>query len=207
MVYEIVGVAKNMKHNELRQDFQPIIYLPMWQDPRPPAAAQIMMHARIPLDKLSPAVRATVSEINPGILYTFRVFQTGIYNSLLRERLMAILAGLLAAIGLYGVISYMAARRRNEIGIRMALGACRREILALILRESAALPAAGIAAGTAVALAAGIAAKALLYGLKPYDAPTLGIAAALLALAALAASYLPARRASRLDPTVALRDE
>ena len=183
--YEIVGLAQNMKYNELRQDFMPVIYLPMSQDPGVSLGDQVMIHARIPLDSLVPSVRRAVEEVNPGIRYSFRVFKTEIYNSLLRERLMAILsscfgvlAGLLSAIGLYGVISYMVARRRNEIGIRMALGACRREILAMVLRESAVLLAAGLIAGTAVSLAAATTASALLFGLKPYDAPTFLMAAA-----------------------------
>jgi len=213
-LYEIVGLVHNMKYNELRQDFMPVIYMPMSQDPGPSLGDQLIIHARIPLDSLVPSVRRALEEVNPGIRYSFRVFKTEIYNSLLRERLMAILsscfgalAGLLSAIGLYGVISYMVARRRNEIGIRMALGACRREILAMVLRESAMLLGAGLLAGTVVSLAAATTASALLYGLKPYDAPTFLMAAATLALVALAASYLPARRAARLDPTVALRDE
>jgi len=213
-LYEIVGLVKNMKYNELRQDFMAVIFFPMSQDPSPSPGDQIMIHARIPLDSLTTSVRRVLSDVNPGIRYRFRVFKTEIYNSLLRERLMAIfsgcfgvLAGLLSAIGLYGVISYMVARRRNEIGIRMALGACRREILAMVLRESAMLLAAGLVAGALVSLAAATTASALLYGLKPYDAPTFGMAGAVLALVALAASYLPARRAARLDPTAALREE
>src|SRR5262249_19736820 len=146
--------------------------------------------------------------------YTFQVLNTQIHDSLVRQRLMAtlssafgILAGLLSAIGLYGVISYMVARRRNEIGIRMALGAARGEITGMILRESATLVAVGIAAGLAASLTAAHVAASLLFGLKPYDPATILMAVGILTLVALAASYLPARRAARLDPTAALREE
>jgi putative ABC transport system permease protein len=117
------------------------------------------------------------------------------------------LAAVLAMVGLYGVISYMVARRRNEIGIRLALGAERGQVVAMVMREAARLLAAGIVLGTAASLAAGRSASSLLFGLKSYDPLTLVSAGALLALIAAAASFVPARRASRLDPMVALRDE
>jgi len=135
-------------------------------------------------------------------------------NGLLRDRLMArlsgffgVLAGLLAVIGLYGVISYMVARRRNEIGIRMSLGADGRSIVALVLRECVLLLSIGLACGVALALAASRAATSLLFGLKPDDPATFGMATVILAAIALAASYLPALRASKLDPLEALRHE
>jgi ABC-type antimicrobial peptide transport system permease subunit len=104
-------------------------------------------------------------------------------------------------------MSYMVARRRNEIGIRMALGANRRDVVTMIMREAAVLLAAGLVAGTALALAAGQTAKDLLFGLEPQDPGTLALAAAGLAAVAALASYLPAQRAARLEPTSALREE
>ena len=135
-------------------------------------------------------------------------------ESLLRDRLMATLSGffgllaaLIAAIGLYGVMSYLVARRTNEIGIRMALGADRRHILALVLRDAAKLLAIGLGAGIVLALALLRVAGSMLYGLKPYDAGILTLAAALFAGVAAAASYLPASRAAGLEPIAALREE
>jgi ABC-type antimicrobial peptide transport system permease subunit len=133
---------------------------------------------------------------------------------LVGDRLMATLSGffgvlgaLLASIGLYGVMSYMVARRTNEIGIRMTLGADRREIFQLIMRETGVLLVVGLGFGLALSLAAGKAASSLLFGLRPYDPITFAGAAALLVTVALAASYLPARRATKVDPLVALRYE
>jgi len=135
-------------------------------------------------------------------------------RSVLRERLMAILAGffgLLAAVlamaGRYGVVSYMAVRRRNEIGVRMALGANPRQIVGMILRESAGLLGIGLGIGLVLAIAAANAARTLLFGLRPSDPATLAMALGSLAAVALAASFLPAQRAAALDPMVALHDE
>lgn len=111
------------------------------------------------------------------------------------------------AVGLYGVMSYVVARRRSEIGLRIALGAGRSDVLVLVLRETAVLLAVGMAAGIVCALALGRSASTLLFGLEPHDPVTLLGAASLLAVVAALASYLPARRASRLDPMVALRSE
>ena len=117
------------------------------------------------------------------------------------------LAAVLATLGLYVVIAYMVARRRNEIGVRMALGADRGRVVRLVLREAALLLVAGLTIGTGLALWAGRTASAMLFGLKANDTATIAAAIALLAVVALIASYAPARRASRLEPMQALREE
>jgi putative ABC transport system permease protein len=159
-------------------------------------------------------VKAIVARVHPGIGIESHRLADRIQESLLRDRLMAtlagafgVLAGLLATLGLYGVISYMVARRRNEIGVRVALGADRGRVVLLVLREAALLLAVGLGIGTGLALWAGRAAGALLFGLKPYDPLSLSAAVLLLASVALLASYLPALRASRLEPMSALREE
>jgi len=159
-------------------------------------------------------LKKTVLEENSGISMQFQVFTTQIRESLLRERLMATLSGFfgflavaLATVGLYGVISYMVERRRNEIGIRIALGANRGNVLNLILREAAVLLVAGLAIGIGLSLAVGRAASSLLFGLRASDPVTIGASVAGLAVVAIAASLLPAIRAARVEPMVALREE
>ena len=212
-VYEIIGVVKNTKYYELREDFKPIAFFPDGEGPNKPYA-NIMIRADLPLSALIPAVKRGIAEISPDIDVDFRPFRTTILDGLLQERLMATLSGffgalaaVLADIGLYGVISYMVARRTNEIGIRMALGADGGGIVRLILREAMLLLAIGLVIGAALALAAARTAKSMLFGLKPYDPATLGFAIIALALVAIAASYIPARRAAGVDPMVALREE
>jgi ABC-type antimicrobial peptide transport system permease subunit len=135
-------------------------------------------------------------------------------ESLTRERMLATLSGffgalalLLATIGLYGVISYNVARRRNEIGIRMALGAEQSRVLRMVLGEVAVLIFCGLAVGLAVTLGTTRFVSSFLYGLRPNDPITIASAAAVLAIVAVVAGYFPARRASRLDPMTALREE
>jgi len=118
-----------------------------------------------------------------------------------------ILAAMLATVGLYGVISYMVARRRSEIGIRMALGASRFSIVRMIMGEAAVLLVIGLTVGALLSLAGARAANALLYGLHPHDPTTLLLGIVILASVAAVASYLPAMRAANLDPMAALRDE
>jgi len=110
-------------------------------------------------------------------------------------------------VGLYGVLSYFVAQRRNEIGIRIAVGANRWQVIRLVLRDTAAMLVSGVVVGTVLALVSGRAATAMLFGLKPYDVATLVFAVALLTVIAVLASLLPALRASRLDPVAALRAE
>lgn len=160
------------------------------------------------------AAEEAIAEIHPGLAVEFQVLTTQIKDSLMRDRLMAalagafgLLAGSLAVLGLYGVIAYMVARRRNEIGVRIALGASRRRVIALVLREAVLLLLIGLTLGTALAAWAGQTAASLVYGMTPRDPLTLGAAVALLAIVALFASYGPAWRAARLQPMDALRDE
>ena len=212
IVYEIVGVAKNTKYRNLREEFPPLVYVPIAQGTNPDQP--IVIRSRIPLADLTASVKHTILQMSPDLSIQFRTMQDMIHDELTGERLMAtlsgvfgILAALLAVIGLYGVMSYTVAQRTNEIGIRITLGASRVEITRMIVREAGALLALGLGAGLVLALAGGRAVGSALFGLKPHDPLTLAAAAALLAVVAVAASYLPARQATKVDPMVALRYE
>lgn len=212
--YEIVGMVRNTKYIELREHFPPIVYQAQSQNPIAEPADAFLIRSSLPMDALTPAVRAALTGAAPGIRYKFQLFETSIRDTLVQERLMAslssafgILAGVLAAIGLYGVMAYLVTRRRNEIGIRMALGAGRREIVGMVLRESAILLGSGLVAGAVLSRFATASVASLLFGLKATDLRSLLGAAGLLALVAFAASYVPARRAANLDPNTALRQE
>lgn len=146
--------------------------------------------------------------------FEFSGLTAQIESSVAAERMMAtlssgfaVLAGVLSAIGIYGVISYLVARRRNEIGIRIALGAGQGRILVMVLRETGKVLLAGLGAGVVLSLAAATSARTMLFGLEPYDVRTLVLAAVLLSVVALIAAFVPARRAARLDPITALRDD
>ena len=210
----IVGLVRNTKYYELREDFRPIAFVPADQDEDPGPGGTFVMRTQAPLGEFYHAAEEAIADIHPGLGIDFAVLTTQIKESLMRDRLMAVLAGgfgllagLLAVLGLYGVIAYMVARRRNEIGVRIALGASRGQVIGLVLKEAVLLLAIGLTVGAALAAWAGQAAASLVYGLKPQDPLTLGAAVALLAMVALFASYGPARRASRLQPMDALRDE
>ena len=215
-LYEIVGVVKDTKYTDLREPFGPIGYFPPAQgDPNDMSPfMQVVLRSNAPLTTVTSEVTAAVAQINPSIVLQFDTMRKQVIDSLLRERLMATLSGffgglaaLIATIGLYGVMSYMVARRRNEIGIRMALGADRGEVLRMVMREASLLLATGVVVGLVAAVAAARTASTLLFGLSPGDPSTLLMAAAGLGVVAMLASYLPALRAARLEPTEALREE
>lgn len=215
-LYEIVGMVGDVKYASLRSEITPVAFVAASQDPTPTPFPFLTVAVRsgAASSTLSGALKTAIAEINPEIGLDFTVLKSQIRDRLLQERLMATLSGffgllaaLLAAIGIYGVISYLVVRRRNEIGIRMALGATRSGVISLILREAVVLVAVGLALGTLLALAAGQAARTMLYGLQPYDAATMSAALLLLAAVAGAASYWPAHRAAGLDPLTALREE
>jgi predicted permease len=213
-VYQIVGVVRNTKYHELRESFLPIAFVPMAQDDDTGTGMTYVLRTSGSLRDVFSGVKTEIAAVHPEIGLEFRVLTTQLKDSLMRERLMAtlsgafgVLAGLLATLGLYGVIAYMVARRRNEIGIRIALGADRARVIRLVLREAGLLVVGGLVVGACLALWAGKAAGTLLFGLKPNDPSTIAAAMALLVCVALMASYVPARRAARLDPMQALRED
>ena len=213
-VFQVVGMVRNTKYYELREDFMPLAFFPSDQAEDPNTDVTYVIRSAASSSETMRAVKAVVAQLNPAIGIEYHKLSDRIRESLLRDRLMAILAGAfgvlaatLATLGLYGVIAYMVARRRNEIGVRVALGADRAAVVRLVLREAALLLSIGLVAGAGGALWAGRAAGALLFGLKPYDPPTLALACALLAAVTLLASYLPAWRAARLEPMSALRED
>jgi predicted permease len=215
MRFEIIGLVGDTKYRNIRAGFEPIAYLATSQDLRfTNWWVQIVIRSKVPVGDLTSRVRETLRGMNPAISADFELFQTTIRNGLLRDRLMATLSGffgflaaVLAIVGIYGVMSYTVSRRTNEIGIRMTLGAQSGEVLTMILCEAGILVAVGLGAGLLLTLAGGAAARTLLFGLQPYDPLSLVAAAMLVAAVAFGASYLPARRATRIDPMVALKYE
>jgi putative ABC transport system permease protein len=212
--YEIIGMVRDTKYGDLREEFRPIAYYAAAQNSGGGALAQVLIRSRLPQAEIVAAVKRVLSEINPAITVSFLGFKPMIEATILRERLMATLSGffgllalLLACIGLYGILSYGVASRTNEIGIRMALGAQARNVRWLILREALLLLLAGVTVGLPLIVVVTRLAETLLYGLTPTDPVSLGVAVLLLFAVAVLASYLPARRATKVDPMIALRSE
>jgi predicted permease len=214
-VYEIIGLVKDTKYEDLRENFGPIAYLANSQEPgEPSTGAQFVIQSNLPKAELTAAVKRVLAEINPAISIKFIDFKLMIGESVVRDRLMATLSGffgllalLLASIGLYGILSYGVVSRTKEIGIRMALGARSREVLSLILREALLLVVVGVVVGLPVVYASTRFASTLLFNLTPTDPLSVVGAALLLFAVAFIAGYIPARRATKVDPLVALRYE
>jgi predicted permease len=212
--YQVIGLVKDTKYYELREDPVAIVFVSFTQANGPEENSTLMIRSDEPLLPLISSIKRAANDMNPALVLNFSVLKTQIREGLIRERLMATLSGffgvlatILAMVGLYGVISYMVIRRRNEIGVRMALGANRSNILLMVLREAAILLGIGVVVGSGLALAAGTAASSMLYGLKPRDPLTLGAAIAGMTVVALVASLLPAQRAATVHPMAALREE
>jgi predicted permease len=212
--YQVVGMVKDSKFYDLREDSLPTIYVSFKQTNGPEQRSTLMIRSDESLFSLISSINSAANRINPSMVISYTVFKTQIREGLLRERLMATLSGffgalatVLAVIGLYGVISYFVIQRRNEIGVRMALGANRSDILRMVLRDAAILLGIGLAVGTGLTIAAGSAAASMLYGLKPSDPLTLAAAIAGIVAVGLAASFLPAHRAANIHPMAALREE
>jgi predicted permease len=212
---EIIGIVKDSKYGSLREDISPTASIEWSQKsmPGPQASFELRAARSAPADLIA-AVKSAIGEVDPNVSLEFSTLANKVHDSLARERLLATLSGffgalalVLAAIGLYGVMSYNVARRRNEIGIRMALGAEQARVLRMVLGEVALLIGAGVVVGLGVAMATTRFVASFLYGLPPNDPLTLSLAAAVLAGVAFVAGYLPARRASLLDPMTALREE
>lgn len=210
--YRIVGVVKNTKYTELREDFLPIGYFPVAQAPELELYMSLVVRTDLPLAALAPAMTRTIREVAPGSTVDYEAISTYIRDSLVTERFMSSLSGflgllamLIATVGLYGVMSYMVSRRRVEIGVRVALGAEPRRVVRLILGESGVLLAIGAVLGVGLAIVAARAAANLLFGLQPWDPASVAGSVALLGVVSFIAAWIPARRASRVAPTIALR--
>jgi putative ABC transport system permease protein len=211
----IVGVVRHVKNQGLDRAGRFQLYWPYSQNPYPFASLVVRSRAGIEPRSLATSVEQAVYEVDKEQpVYNVRTMDEVVARSVAQRRmavvLLAVFAGLavtLAAVGLYGVVSYTTARRTHEIGIRMALGARGGTILQMVAKRVALLVAAGLGAGIAVALALSRSMSALLFEVRPGDPAVLAAVAVLLGLVALLAAAVPARRAARVDPMVALRHE
>ena len=209
---EIVGVVANSRHTSLRDAVEPTVFVPMLPEDEP--WIEINIRSQIPETQVHAAVLGLMSELAPGASVEFRSIETGFRYAAARDRVIAALAGsfaalalLLSAIGLYGVMSHQVIRRRQEFGVRVAIGAAPGSVTALILKQAAWIIGLGVAVGLAGALASGRLIAALLFDVTPSDPASIAIAAAFLSAVTVLAGLIPARRAARVDPMVALREE
>jgi predicted permease len=213
----IIGVVEDAVYRNLREPIRPTLYQPLAQYnasrfPLPGASLSLRSLGREPA-LLSRSVAAALTSVDPDLAFSFRPLEDQVRASLIQERIVAMvsaffggLALLLAGLGLYGVTSYAVSRRRAEIGIRMALGAAPGGVVRLVLTRVTVLVAIGIAVGAAVSIWASSFVSTLLYGLEPRDPATMAGAAVTLACIGALAGWLPAYRASRIDPAQVLRD-
>jgi putative ABC transport system permease protein len=212
--YQIVGVVKRLKYESLQSEFAPMIFLPLAQDEKPNSDTTFVVYSQLPLGPTIAAARSAVERVTHSSTMEFRSLPVMAEDSMRRESLMAklssifgLLAIILATIGLYGVKSYIVAQRRHEIGLRLALGADRPNILRMVLAQSSIMLAAGLILGTLVALAAGRAAQSLLFEVKANDPATFVLAIAGLTFVSFIASLIPALKAAGIPPMAALREE
>ena len=210
----IVGVTGDAKYDTLREDAPPTAFFPLAQIDGKPERATIEIRTAAPPLQVSKAVEGVILDVNKSAAIQFTTLAHQVDDSLTQERLLATLSGffgalalLLAMIGFYGVLAYLLLRRRKEIGIRLALGAQRSAILRLVMSDVVMLLFAGATAGLAITWATTRFVQSLLFGLHAHDAATFAFSAGLLIAVALVASYIPLRRATRVDPMIALRYE
>ena len=210
---EVVGIVGDIKESGLQEPDPPQIYMPYQQWPVQSMA--VVLRTAVPPSSVGEAARRAVHDVDPNLpvsqvrtleqIVSRSISQPRFYMTLLAA--FAALALVLAAIGIFGVLSYAVAQRTREIGIRMALGAQERTVVRLVVREAMLLAASGVALGVIAALWVSRSLDAFLFHVKPTDPLTFAGVATLLSVVALTASYIPARRATRVDPLVALKAE
>ena len=211
---QIVGVVRNSKYESLREEDYACAFFPISQAPGFGGGPNFMIRTSVRPSAALSLIRATVAGVNKSISLQFDTLARQVDDSLVQERVLATLSGffaglalLLVTVGLYGAISYMVTLRQTELGVRMALGAAPGSILRLVLRDVVAILVAGIVVGTGLALLSVQLLQSLLFGMAARDVLTMALAAGVLSLVAFVAGYLPARRAAKVDPMVALRYE
>ncbi len=211
--YEIVGVAGDEKYYQIMEADRRIVYLNTFQEQR--VASLFALRTEIDPASVAPQLRRVVRELLKTVeLGKITTLTDQVDATIVPERIIATLAGwfgglgaLLAAIGLYGLLAYTVTRRINEIGIRMALGATRADVTLMVLRDALVMVAAGLAVGAPIAIRGRSLVAGAIQDLPARDGLTIGFAAAAMLLVALLAAWLPARRASRVEPVEALRHE
>jgi ABC-type antimicrobial peptide transport system permease subunit len=211
---QIVGFVKDAVYQSLRSPVPPTLYVPYGQDTDLPSSTSVSVRAASgSATVLAKPLAAALSQVHGDLRVTLRPLEDHVNAALTQERIVATLSAffgalalLLAGLGLYGITAYAAGRRRTEIGIRVALGAAPAGVIVLVLRRTALLIGLGILAGAGVSLWASRLVAPLLFGLEPRDPGTLAAAALLLAAIGGLAGWLPARRASRIDPAQVLRE-
>jgi predicted permease len=211
---EIIGLVRDTKYMTMKEEIPREVYFPYLQKP---SAGQMTAYIRTPLppEQMFPAMRAAVRRIDANIpVYLLKTVERQRDDSMSVERLAAslsaafgVLATVLAAVGLYGVMAFLVARRTREIGIRMALGASSGDVLWMVVREVLLLVGLGVAIGLPVAFAVTRLLASQLYGIQPHDPAVIVAATCGMGIVAALSAYLPARRATRVDPVTALRYE
>jgi ABC-type antimicrobial peptide transport system permease subunit len=208
----VVGIVKDIKSDGLDIDGIPHIYVPIYQSPN--RDLSIVLRTSLPAKVLEPQIRHEIQSIDPDLpAFNVSSMNDVVDRSLASRRFSADLVGgfaglalLLASIGIYGLLAYMVGQRSREIGLRLALGARRRDVLKLILGKGVVLAGVGIVAGVIFSAATASMMASLLYGVHPHDLVVFLAVPLLLFAVAVLASYLPARRAAKVDPMSALRE-
>jgi predicted permease len=211
---QIIGVVQDAKYSSVKDEVPPVFFLPYRQD-RGIGSMNFYLRTALAPDAVTAQINPLVSRMDSDLpVDGLRTLQEQVQQSIFLDRLIstlsaafALLATILAAVGLYGVLAYTVAQRTREIGLRMALGAGKDNVRAMVLKQVGRMLVVGGIIGVVVALGLGRAAQSLLFGLEGYDAPVVGIVAVLLGLVGFGAGYIPAVRASRVDPMEALRYE
>jgi len=211
---EIVGLVKDAKYSEVKDSVPPVFMRP-WRQASQVGGNNFYLRSSLPAGQVMQAIRAAMKRVDPNLpIEDLKTLPQQVKENVFLDRMIgtlsaafAALATLLAAVGLYGVLAYSVAQRTREIGVRMALGADSSKVRLMVMRQVAMMTLIGGAIGIIAALAMGRAARSLLYQLEGHDPLVIVVSAVALALVALAAGLIPAIRASRIDPTAALRYE
>ena len=210
--FEVVGVVRDAKHLGLKDRFEPMAFFPVAQDTKAPDYVNLLVAWSTPPAEGS--IAAAVAGVDPAAVLLVVSLETQLADQVVRERMLAILSGafggaaaLLAMLGLYGVVAYGVTQRVREIGIRLALGARPATLLRTVLSGSAWLAAAGVTLGLGAAALTTPCLEQLLFGLRPLDPATFGGVAVAFLILTVVAAYIPARRAPRIDPLAALRED